>query len=48
MTNAIENLIKNTRLRLNLGNQAKKKFNNELTFDIFEKRLNNILKSQLI
>ena len=48
MSNALENLIKNTRLRLNLGNQAKKKFNNELTFDIFEKRINNILKSQFI
>jgi glycosyltransferase involved in cell wall biosynthesis len=48
MSNAVENLIKNTNFRSNLGNQARKKFKNELTFDSFEKKLNNILKSQFI
>ena len=46
MSNAVENLIKKRDLRLKLGNLARIKFNNEFTFHNFEKRINNILKSQ--
>ncbi len=45
LSDKLEILIKNPELRVQMGDAGKKKFLNEFTLDIFEKRLSNIIQT---